>query len=137
MLKFRMGIVLLFGILAMAALSSGCWMMVPVAAGGAGVSGTYVYINGEMTTDYNASIDKVWAAAEKTIADMQGTDVEPVREIAQGTINVVINDEKVLIKIRYKEKNLTTVAIRVGLFGNKLSSKMLHDKLSENLAKKK
>ena len=34
MLKFRMGIVLLFGILAMAALSSGCWMMVPVAAGG-------------------------------------------------------------------------------------------------------
>jgi hypothetical protein len=137
MLKFRMGIILLFGILAMAALSSGCWMMVPVAAGGAGVSGTYVYINGEMTTDYTAPFDKVWAAAEKTIADMQGTDVEPVREIAQGTINAVINDEKVMIRIRYKEKSLTTVAIRIGIFGNKLSSKMLHDKIAENLAKKK
>ena len=48
----------------------------------------------------------------------------------------MIESEKVNFAINYKAKNVTTVAIRVGLVGNKLSSQLLHDKISENLAKK-
>lgn len=114
---------------------SGCTaLVVGGAAVGAG-AGTYLYVNGELKTDYPASFDKVWNACEKTIADMRGTEVQPVKEIAQGRISALINDEKVNFSITYRAKNQTTVTIRVGIVGNKLSSQLLHDKIAENLSK--
>lgn len=116
---------------------SGCVpLLIGGAAAGAGTAGTYYYINGELKTDYNSSFDEVWTACEKTVADMKGIEVVPEKEIARGTINTLINDEKVKFDIAYKSKNLTTVAIRVGLLGNKLSSQLLHDKIADYLAKK-
>lgn len=118
-------------------LFSGCAaLVVGGAAVGAG-TGTYFYVTGEFETDYYASFDKVWSACEKTVADMRGTEVAPAKEIAQGKISTVINNEKVNFNIKYKSKDLTTVSIRVGLIGNKLSSQLLHDKVAENLAKNK
>jgi hypothetical protein len=99
-------------------------------------AGTYYFINGELVTDYSVPIDKVWSACEKTIADMRGKEVEPKREIGTGTIKTVINDENVKFSVNYKSKDVTTVGIRVGIFGNKLSAQLLHDKVSENIAKK-
>ena len=118
-------------------LFSGCaGFLIGGAAVGAGTAGTYYYINGDLKTDYQASFDEVWAACEKTVADMHGIEVVPNREIAQGTINTLINDEKVKLDIMYKSKNITTVAVRVGLIGNKLSSQLLHDKIANYLVKK-
>jgi hypothetical protein len=117
-------------------LISGCTAaLVGGAALGAG-SGTYIYINREMKTDYYQSFDATWSACEKTVADMRGVDVRPAKEIGNGKIATVINDEKVEIAILYKAKNVTTVSIRVGLTGNALSSQLIHDKISDNLVKK-
>ena len=118
-------------------LFSGCAeLIIGGAAVGAGTAGTYYYINGDLKTDYQASFDEVWAACEKTVADMHGIEVVPEKEIARGTINAIVNDEKVKFDITYKSKNATTVAIRVGLIGNKPSSQLLHDKIADYLAKK-
>ena len=118
-------------------LFSGCAeLLIGGAAVGASTAGTYYYINGDLKTDYQASFDEVWGACEKTVADMHGVEVVPEKEIAKGTINTLINDEKVKLDIMYKSKNLTTVAIRVGLIGNKLSSQLLHDKIADYLVKK-
>jgi hypothetical protein len=117
-------------------LTSGC---APLVVGGAAIgagSGTYYYMNGELKTDYYHPFDTVWSACEKTVADMRGIDVDPVKEIGKGTISATIENDKVQFKITYKDRNVTTVAIRVGYVGNKLSSQLLHDKISENLAKK-
>ena len=117
-------------------LISGC---APLVVGGAVVSatsGTYYYVNGELKTDYYYPFDTVWSACEKTVADMRGVDVDPVKEIGTGTISAMIENEKVQFAINYKAKNVTTVAIRVGVIGDKLSSQLLHDKIIENLAKK-
>jgi len=114
---------------------SGCVpLLIGGAAAGAG-AGTYYYINGELKTDYSRSLDQVWTACEKTIANMRGTEVVRDKEIAKGTINTIINNEQVKFDITYKSKNLTTVAIRVGLIGNRLSSQLLYDKIADNLAK--
>lgn len=113
---------------------SGC---ATLAIGGAAVGasvGTYYYVSGELKTDYTASFEQVWAACEKTVADMRGTKVTPYKEIARGTITSIIKDEKVKIDITYKSKDLTTVTVRVGLLGNKLSSRFLHDKIAQNLS---
>ena len=117
-------------------LFSGCATAVLIggAAIGAG-TGTYFYVNGELKTDYIASFDQVWNACEKTVADMHGTEVQPAKEIAQGKITAIINDEKVKFDITYRSKNQTSVGIRIGLVGNKMSSQLLHDKIAENLSK--
>ncbi len=112
---------------------SGCAVLgLGVVAVGAG-SGTYFYINGEGKTDYYYPFDKVWSACEKTIADMRGLDVEPIKEVGTGTITAIINDEKVQFTVTYKDRNVTTVATRVGIIGNKQSSQLLHDKIIDNL----
>jgi len=98
-------------------------------------AGTYYYIDSELVTDYSAPFDRVWSACEKTVADMRGKEVSPKREIGKGSIQTVINEEKVKFKVTYKSKNLTSVGVRVGFFGNKLSSQLLHDKVYENIAK--
>jgi hypothetical protein len=115
---------------------SGCTVaLVGVAAVGAG-SGTYFYINGEMKTDYYSSFDATWSACQKSIADMRGVDVEQVREIGNGKIMAVVNDDKVKIEVLYKAKNVTTVSIRVGMIGDKLASQLIHDKIGDNLLRK-
>ena len=86
-------------------LLSGCAaLVVGGAAVGAG-TGTYLYINGELKTDYFAPFDKVWNACEKTVADLRGTQVQPAKEIAQGKITAPINDDKVHIEVTYRGKN--------------------------------
>jgi hypothetical protein len=117
-------------------LISGCAVALVGGAAVGAVSGTYYYINGEMKTDYYNSFDAVWNACEKTIADMHGLDVQPLKEIGNGKITAVINQEQVRIAVTYKAKNLTTVSVRVGLVGNKLPSQLIHDKIGENVAKK-
>lgn len=115
---------------------SGCELaLIGVGAVGAG-SGTYFYINGEMKTDYYHSFDATWSACQKSVADMRGLDVEQEKEIGNGKIMAVVNDEKVKIEVLYKAKNVTTVSIRVGLIGDKLSSQLIHDKIGDNLARK-
>lgn len=126
----------LFACLMALMMLSGCAtaLVVGGAAVGAG-TGTYIYVNRELKTDYAAPFDKVWNACEKTVADLRGTEVQPEKEIAQGKITAVINDENVRIEMTYRSKNQTTVSIRVGFLGNKLSSQRLHDKIAENLAR--
>ncbi|MBA4421496.1 MAG: hypothetical protein C0390_00170 [Syntrophus sp. (in: bacteria)] len=115
---------------------SGCELaLIGVGAVGAG-SGTYFYINGDMKTDYYHSFDATWSACQKSIADMRGVDVEQDKEIGNGKISAVVNDEKVKIEVLYKAKNVTTVSVRVGLIGDKLSSQLIHDKIGDNLVRK-
>src|SRR5512145_1433972 len=89
-------------------LLSGCpaALVVGGAAVGAG-TGTFFYVNGELKTEYFAPFDRVWTACEKAVADLRGTDVQPVKELAQGSIAAMINDEKVKIEVTYRAKNQT------------------------------
>jgi len=114
---------------------AGC---VPLVVGGAAVtggSGAYLYINGELKTDYLYPFDKAWSACEKTVAYMNATDVVPEKEISRGTIDAFIDGEQVRFVVEYKAKDLTSVSIRVGIIGDKSASQRLHDKVVEYLLK--
>jgi len=112
----------------------GCPVLVVGGAAVAGGTGTYYYVEGEMKTDYYFSVDGVWSAVEKTIADMKGRDVEPDKD--GGKIVAVINDEKVTFRAVYKDKDLTTLGVRVGQVGNQTASKVIQDRVADNLPKK-
>ena len=114
----------------------GCPVLVVTGAAVAGGTGTYYYVEGEMRTDYYFSVSGVWSAVEKTIADMKGRDVEPDKQTDGGKIVAVINDEKVTFRFKYKDTNLTTLGIRVGTVGNEAASRVIHDRVADNLVKK-
>lgn len=103
-----------------------------VAAG----TGTYFYINGELKKDYQVPFEEVWAACEKTVADMRGVEVSPSRAIGKGIIDATVEGEKIQFTIEYKTKEITSVAVRVGAFGDERASQRLQDKVGENLTKK-
>lgn len=110
-------------------------VLVGGAVVGAG-TGTYMFINGELKTDYNYGFDKVWSAVEKTVATMRGTDVVPAKGIGTGSIDSVINGEKVRIAVIFKEKDITTVGVRVGMLGDETASRMIQTNVADNLTKK-
>ena len=116
-------------------LTAGCAPLVGIGAVAGTSASTYLYINGGLQSDYKHPYDVVWAACEKTLAEMRALSVQPYKEIGQGHISAVINDEKVRFDVKYKEKNVTTVTVRVGFFGNKTASQMLHDKIGDNISK--
>jgi len=112
---------------------SGC---APLVIGGAAVTagaGTYIFINGELKSDYPYSFEDVWNACERVVADMKAVEVAPSKEIGNGVIDALIEGEKVHFTVTYKAKNLTSLAIRVGVLGDKLASQRLHDKVAEAL----
>jgi len=114
----------------------GCAPLIVGGAATGAASGTYFYISGNTVTDYLFPFDEVWAASEKVVEEMQGADVAPNKEISKGTIDAVIDNEEIRISVKYKSKNVTTVAIRVGIIGNRLSSQRLHDKIADHLLKR-
>jgi hypothetical protein len=117
-------------------MTSGCTVALIGAAAVGGSSGAFLYVNGEMKTDYYHSFDATWSACQKSIADMRGVEVEQNKEIGNGKIAAIVNGEKVKIDVLYKAKNMTAVTVRVGLIGDKLASQLIHDKISDNLVKK-
>jgi hypothetical protein len=98
-------------------------------------SGDFLYTDGFLHSRYAASFDRVWKACERMMIDMKAAQVKPVLKIAKGTIQAVIQEEKVSIEVEYVARNETTVAIRTGVSGNNLASRMLHERIAQQLAK--
>jgi hypothetical protein len=116
-------------------LLAGCNAAINMNGKVAGISsGRFVYQDGNLTSQYKADIDFVWLACEKSVAELKAVDVQKERKISAGTIKAVIQDEKVTIKVEYLERNLTSVSVLVGMVGNNMASRLIHDKIIGNLA---
>lgn len=113
--------------------AQGCTAILTARAAVSASTGTSLYINGELQTDYYAPIDRVWKACEKTARDLRARDLYVDREYRDGSIEAMINGNNVHISITYKQKDITNVGIRVGTLGDESSSQFLHDLVEENL----
>jgi hypothetical protein len=96
-------------------------------------SGKFVYQDGFLTTQYKADIDPVWKAWEKAVAELRGWDVQKERKIATGVIKAIIEDENVKITVEYVGKDLTTVSVFAGIAGNNMASRMIQNRIAQNI----
>lgn len=97
-------------------------------------SGKFIYEDGYLTTEFKTDIEPVWQACEKAVADLKGFDVQKDRKISSGSIQAVIADENVTIRVNYMGKDITHVSIFSGVTGNKMASRMIMDKIAAHLA---
>jgi len=61
-------------------------------------------------------------------------NIQKERKISTGMIKAKIQDEKITIKVEYLERNLTSVSVFVGMVGNNMASRLIHDKIIGNIA---
>lgn len=97
-------------------------------------SGRFLYQDGSLISNYQANIDLVWKACEKSVTELKAVGIQKERKISSGMIKAIIQDEKVTIKVEYLERNLTSVSVFVGMVGNNMASRLIHDKIIGNLA---
>jgi len=98
-------------------------------------SGKFLYQDGNLVSNYKANIDMVWQACEKSVAELKATDIQKERKISTGIIKAVIQDEKVVIKVEYIDRDSTSVSVFVGTVGNNMASRLIHDKIIGNLGR--
>ena len=96
-------------------------------------SGHFIYQDGNLISNYKADIDLVWAACEKTVKELKGEDVQKERKISTGKIKATIQDEKVIISVEYITSGSTSVAVFVGVAGNNMASRLIHEKIAGKL----
>jgi len=98
-------------------------------------SGRFVVLDGKLGADYPFPFERVWKAAEKTLADLKAADVVPDRGIATGSIQARVNGERLMILLDYVSRDRTSVSVLVGLLGDSLGSRLIHERIEDNLKK--
>lgn len=94
--------------------------------------GKFFYTDGTLKADYRVSFEQAWKASEKALVGMKATILETQKKVSSGTYTAHMEGEDVRIVIEYVEPEVTMVSVRVGLTGNNLASKLIHDRIKES-----
>jgi hypothetical protein len=98
-------------------------------------SGKFVYHDGSLQSNYKYPMDQVWDAAGKAMKELKASDIQMDRKIQKGTIEGVVDEEKVKITMEYLTRTDTSVSVRVGTAGSNVAARYIHDKIDSNLKK--
>jgi Protein of unknown function (DUF3568) len=126
-------IALLVGLLSLTALT-GCAIVAGDTVMGY-ESGKFVYHDGSLQSNYKAPLDQVWEAANKAMKELKASDIQTDRKIEKGTIDAIVDEEKVKITMEYITRTETSVSVRVGTAGSNVAAKYIHEKIESNLKK--
>ncbi|MBP9944690.1 MAG: DUF3568 family protein [Desulfomicrobium sp.] len=111
-------------------LSTGCAALV---VGGAAAVGTYTYVAGQLKKTYNANLD---ASYQATLAGCQALGLplqEQEKKLSKATVRVIDGDRDVWIWLTTQSSTTTEISIRVGVLGDELASRRIHDAIAARL----
>jgi hypothetical protein len=119
--------ILLIGII----LLSGCaaiWLGV-----GAGVGiGTYKYVEGNVIREYPIEYARAWDASNEALLNLKMSVTSSNDEGAKGKIEAVKQDgSKVVIKIKDKGQNVTSITVKSGLLGDAVEAENIHNEIAD------
>lgn len=111
---------------------SGCTALMIAGAGAAGAAG-YAYLNGELEKSYPVSVGQAWPAVTTAVEELGMPVVKQSVDDLGGRLETVTADgKKVVIKLEARP-TVTTIKVRVGLFGDKNRSIMILDRIDQKL----
>ncbi|MCX7871888.1 MAG: DUF3568 domain-containing protein [Verrucomicrobiae bacterium] len=110
---------------------SGCAAVVVGAGAGAGA---YAYSKGELQSAEAASLDKVYKAVEKTVAEMNFVLESKSKDALVGEVICKgAGDKTIKIKLKFITDKTTEIRIRVGFWGDENFSYQILKKIRDNL----
>ena len=105
-----------------------------IGAAAAVGTGAYIYTKGDLKRNYEASIDKTWQAAVKSVEDLGLSTESKQNDAFNGVIKGKMADGKSFtVSVKRLGENLTEVGVRIGTFGNREISETIHNKILSNL----
>lgn len=101
---------------------------------GAGAAGTVAYVKGDLEAVEAKDINSVYKATEKTIEELE-LNVSKKTKDAMSAVIVARDsaDKKITIKLSATAEGTTKLSIRAGWFGNETKSRLIYQKILENL----
>lgn len=98
-------------------------------------AGTVAYIKGELKSVEEASLDRTWDAAQKAIKNLEFTLTKKQKEaISARLITRGADKKKISINLQKITEELTEVRIRIGIFGDAPLSRLILERLKENIS---
>jgi hypothetical protein len=123
---------LMIALIGITALNGGCMLAVV----GLGAAGTVAYVRGDLQATESAGIDDVYQASLKALDELE---LHPTTKSNDALSAVIVardaEDKKVTIKLKAEAEDSTNLSIRIGVFGSETKSRMIYQKIQENLQK--
>jgi hypothetical protein len=104
--------------------------------GGAAVGiGVYAYSSsGELERKYPVGFDKAWQTSVSTLEQLQFTKEDSKRDGLSGSIEAKRADgTPIHIAFELVSDRVTSIKIKIGMFGDRQISELIHDRIRENL----
>ena len=124
------GVLLAVLLVGVAVLTGGCLLL----AVGAGAAGTVAYISGDLEAVESRNMADVY---EATLKALEQLELSATKEGKDDLSAVIVardaQDKKITIKLRAPSEESTKIAIRVGVFGNETKSRLIYQKIRDNL----
>jgi uncharacterized lipoprotein len=110
---------------------SGCVALVAGAGAGAG---TVAYIKGEHSQVHGAAYERVWAATQNALKQMNIRVAKSEKDALGGIIEARrADDTAVDIKVEPVGSDAARVKIRIGMFGDKAASEAIQARIAVGL----
>jgi len=118
-------------LLAVLALSiSGC----AVALVGAGAAAGVAYIKGDLEATLDGDVERVYQASLRALNKLKLPVISRRMDALGAKITSRTSENKnIQIKIKKIDHRTTKLALRIGVFGDETKSRIIYDKIKENL----
>ena len=119
-------------LICMSLMLQGCLLL----AAGAG-AGAVAYVKGELKTTYAASLNRTWEATLSALKDLRINVYSSKKDAFVGSIEATKADgTKVKIALEPAGPDTTSVRIRVGIFGDEETSRVINRQIASKLGVK-
>jgi len=110
--------------------TSGCATVVP----GSGGEGTAAYVMCNLEAVEAKGIDVVYAATEKAVESLELRVTSKHKDLLSALVVARDSaDRKITIKLAATPEKTTKLSIHVGILGSQTKSRVIYDKIRENL----
>ena len=105
-----------------------------VAAVGIGAAGTIAYVRGDLQAVESESIDDVYEATLKALKELELIPTRKTKDaLGAEIITYDAQDKKITIRLKSAAEGTTKLSIRIGVFGSETKSRLIYQKIRDNL----
>lgn len=107
-----------------------------VAAVGLGAAGTIAYVRGDLQAVESEGIDAVYEATLKAMNELELLPTRKTKDaLGAEIVTYDAQDKKIMIKLKSAAEGTTKISIRIGVFGSETESRLIYQKIRDNLHK--
>jgi len=117
-------------------LTTSCVPLVYFGVGTAAGIGGYMYFKAPLMVIYQAPFVETWDATLKALEKRELKIKTKKHDLTSGKIEARrVDDESIIVTLKYKSARETVATIRVGAFGNEKTANIIKDQIGKELFK--